>query len=258
MTLELVNDRRHSDRRHSEFLDVIRSSLEVNSTETFCEWVQCSLKNLFPHESLICGIGLIEEHSAFVQNVISCNFPSEYLHLLQQSGGLTTSPVFCQWVKTKRPVLFEASTQNVQSEWLKNFNLYNLNNMAAHGLREIGSYTTSYFCFSKIPTRLTSQHSDMLEMLIPYLHVTLMRALNGEQVSKKDISQVILKKQLLTARQKEILILFSQGLTYKQIAEKLQVRSHKTIEQHLDSVRLKLSVKTRRECIQKAVNLGLL
>lgn len=246
-----------NERRHAEFFDVIRSSLKVNTTDTFRDWVQHSLKYIFPHEALICGIGKIENQSADIHQVITCNLPGEYMKSLQLIGGIKTSPVFSQWIKTKRPVLFESTTQHGQSDWYKNFNHFGLNNMAAHGLCDISSHTTSYFSFSKIPGNLTSQHAEMLEMLVPYLHVTLLRTLNSMK-GNEVLSLLPLKKQLLTDRQKEILTLFSQGYSYKEIAEKVQVRSHKTIEQHLDSVRIKFSVKTRRECIQKAISMGLL
>lgn len=62
----------------------------------------------------------------------------------------------------------------------------------------------------------------------------------------------------LTERQKQTLVLFSRGLSYKQIAKKMDVQSVKAIENHLDAVRRKLAVASRRECIQKAIEMGLL
>lgn len=62
----------------------------------------------------------------------------------------------------------------------------------------------------------------------------------------------------LTERQKQALVLFSQGLSYKQIAKKMDVQSVKAIENHLDAVRRKLAAANRRECIQKAIEMGLL
>lgn len=62
----------------------------------------------------------------------------------------------------------------------------------------------------------------------------------------------------LTVRQKRVLELFAQGLSYKQIARELGVASTKTIEEHLDAVRGKLGVANRRQCIQHATELGLL
>lgn len=62
----------------------------------------------------------------------------------------------------------------------------------------------------------------------------------------------------LTERQKVVLILFSQGLSYKQIAKNLQLRSEKTVEEHLDAVRTKLGARNRRDCIRKALEKNLL
>ncbi len=77
---------------------------------------------------------------------------------------------------------------------------------------------------------------------------------NSESTACFDIS----KTQLLTVRQQEVLTLFSQGFSYQQIAQKLQIQSPKTVEKHLDLIRVRLAIKTRRECIQKAVEYGLL
>jgi len=62
----------------------------------------------------------------------------------------------------------------------------------------------------------------------------------------------------LTSRQRQVLLSFAKGLSYKQIARKLGITSTKTVEEHLDAVRKKLGVDCRRECIQRATELGLL
>lgn len=62
----------------------------------------------------------------------------------------------------------------------------------------------------------------------------------------------------LTPRQLRVLSLFSEGLSYKQIARTLGVTSIKTVEEHLDAVRGKLGVTYRRQCIQRATEMGLL
>lgn len=61
----------------------------------------------------------------------------------------------------------------------------------------------------------------------------------------------------LTDRQLQVLELYANGLSYKEIARKLDVRSVKTVSEHLDVARKKLSASTRRETIEKAVMLGL-
>lgn len=62
----------------------------------------------------------------------------------------------------------------------------------------------------------------------------------------------------LTPRQQQVLTLFAKGLSYKQIARQLGIGSTKTVEEHLDVVRGKLHASHRRECIQKAISLGLI
>lgn len=62
----------------------------------------------------------------------------------------------------------------------------------------------------------------------------------------------------LTARQQQVLMLFARGMSYKEIAREIGISSYKTVEEHLDAVREKLQVSHRRECIQKAMALGLL
>lgn len=61
----------------------------------------------------------------------------------------------------------------------------------------------------------------------------------------------------LTNRQLEVLELYANGYSYKEIARHLNVSSVKTVSEHLDAARKKLSAATRRETIEKAAALGL-
>lgn len=62
----------------------------------------------------------------------------------------------------------------------------------------------------------------------------------------------------LSPRQRQVLSLFAQGMSYKQIARQIGITSTKTVEEHLDAVRDKLKTKSRRACIKRALDLGLL
>ncbi|HUW98297.1 MAG TPA: LuxR C-terminal-related transcriptional regulator [Acidiferrobacter sp.] len=61
----------------------------------------------------------------------------------------------------------------------------------------------------------------------------------------------------VTPRQREVLALFAQGLSYKAIGTQLSI-SIKTVEEHLDATRNKIGTKSRRACIKKAIELGIL
>jgi len=55
---------------------------------------------------------------------------------------------------------------------------------------------------------------------------------------------------LLTQREKEVVQLLSLGLTYEQIASKIDV-SHETVKMHLKNIYRKLNVQNKIEALQK-------
>lgn len=75
---------------------------------------------------------------------------------------------------------------------------------------------------------------------------------------RRRIRRAAVRSVKLTPRQLQVLQLFAQGKGYKEIARDIGITSYKTVEEHLDAVREKLQVAHRRECIQKAMSLGLL
>ncbi len=63
--------------------------------------------------------------------------------------------------------------------------------------------------------------------------------------------------EALTAREREVLELVSQGLPNKAIASRLGVSDH-TVKFHLSSIFSKLGVSTRTEAVRRAVRAGLI
>jgi NarL family two-component system response regulator LiaR len=55
---------------------------------------------------------------------------------------------------------------------------------------------------------------------------------------------------LLTQREKEVVKLLSLGLTYEQIAMRIDV-SHETVKMHLKNIYRKLNVQNKIEALQK-------
>ena len=61
----------------------------------------------------------------------------------------------------------------------------------------------------------------------------------------------------LTAREREVLELISQGLSNKLIARQLQISEH-TVKFHISSITTKLGVASRTEAVSRGVRLGLI
>lgn len=61
--------------------------------------------------------------------------------------------------------------------------------------------------------------------------------------------------QMISPREKEVVILISEGLTTKEIAEKLFLSKH-TIESHRQNILLKLDIKNSAELVKYAIKRG--
>lgn len=61
----------------------------------------------------------------------------------------------------------------------------------------------------------------------------------------------------LTAREKEVLVHISDGMTHKQIADKLIV-SPFTVRKHMENSYKKLKVHNKMEAVQKAIRMNLI
>lgn len=207
------------------------------------------MQKIFPHGMMVCGVGLIEMLGVRIQHLITCNFPYGYIEAIQQPNGSVTSPILDQWVKTRRPVLFEITKQQVEIPWLEKVQRFGLQNMAAHGQCDMRSHTISYFCFANISGELTPRHAQLLSMLVPHLHTALTRALEGDK--KASHSDKIIPPKL-TAREQEILQWMGSEKTNWEIAQLLNI-SENTVKNHVQRIMAKLDVSSRAQAVAKGL-----
>lgn len=62
---------------------------------------------------------------------------------------------------------------------------------------------------------------------------------------------------LLTARERQVLSLVSNGFSAKEVAQKIEI-APRTVERHIENVRLKLRARNRTHMVTLAVEFGLL
>ena len=72
-----------------------------------------------------------------------------------------------------------------------------------------------------------------------------------------ELSKWKLTEAKLSERQEQTLLFLAKGLTYKEIAQKMNITFH-TVSTHAQEIYNKLAVKSRNEAVYKAQNLGLL
>ncbi len=78
------------------------------------------------------------------------------------------------------------------------------------------------------------------------------------QILEKIISTIKESVEPLTPTEKQILTLFADGKSRKEITQEILYRSENTYDKHWQNIKHKLNVKTTVELIQKATRLGLI
>ncbi|MCB9360852.1 MAG: response regulator transcription factor [Flavobacteriales bacterium] len=66
-----------------------------------------------------------------------------------------------------------------------------------------------------------------------------------------------MKDNLISNREKEVLNLYAQGLTYNQIADELML-SPSTIRKHIENIYKKMDVHNKMEAVKKGLKLELI
>ena len=119
-----------------------------------------------------------------------------------------------------------------------------------NGMRDLNSNVSTYFNFSRIPGKLTPTHGYLLTLLVPHMHVALVRVLAGPKAA--DPSQVE-----LTTRERAVLHWLVDGKTNWEIAQ-IFGTSKNTVKNQVRGLLVKLRVNNRAQAVGKAITLKLL
>ncbi|MEQ1593227.1 MAG: XrtB/PEP-CTERM-associated transcriptional regulator EpsA [Thiobacillaceae bacterium] len=244
------------EHEHAAFITTIESALKIDTTEQYLQWTQKELQVLFPHESLICGVGEIDKNGMHIRHMLSSGFPVDYVRGLARPDGGVTSPVMAKWCREHKPQLFEPEDTKLETTpaWLAQFYRFRLHNIAAHGLRDQHGNAASYFSFSRIPGTLTPHHAHLLELLVPPMHGALIRVLANKQAVQPKAATV---RPVISVREQEVLHWLREGKTNWEIAQILGL-SEKTVKNHVQHIMVKLRVNNRTQAVAKAISIKLI
>lgn len=129
----------------------------------------------------------------------------------------------------------------------------NLDRVAAHGMFDANGRTTSFFIFTQFAVALTERHSYFLELLLPHLHMALLRMLFHERHHKNGpIGEK--SRKLITVREIEILRYVQSGKSNHEIGLLLDI-SPFTVKNHIQKILRKLNVNNRAHAAAKAMAL---
>lgn len=245
-----------SPQEHAAFIAAIESLINIKTPEQLIEWTQCEFHTLFPHEIFIFGVGRISATSIQIGRMLIGGFPVGYVHATRRADGEVASPIMAKWCREAKPQLFDPqfAHADVPQTWFKIFQHYRLRNMAAHGMRDLNSNVATYFVFSRIPDKLTPHHAYLLELLVPHMHVALVKVLSQIKLARHKSSASNLK---LSPREIEILHWLRFGKTNWEISQILGLSEH-TIKNQVRNILVKLQVHTRAEAVAKAISMKMI
>ena len=91
-----------------------------------------------------------------------------------------------------------------------------------------------------------------------FLYATLARFLMKDMVEHETVADAdVMADDLLTAREREVLACIADGMTSREIAEKLVI-SVKTVERHRENIMAKLDIHNRVELVKYAMRKGII
>jgi DNA-binding CsgD family transcriptional regulator len=129
-----------------------------------------------------------------------------------------------------------------------------LHNLAVHGATDFARHHVPYFSFHQTPEPLGEQHRFLLNILIPSLHIALLRILHTIKSQASLLPSR--RRRALTPRELEVLTWVCEGKTSTEIASILGI-AQSTVRNQIQSILVKLRVNTRAQAAAKAIKKGL-
>lgn len=243
-----------ADNHNLALLKAMSSLTHIISKQDFIAWTRDELQLAFPHGAFIAGVGKIDSLGAVPFELVSSNFPDEYLNAIRVGNRHYKTPTMQRWLKTGQPQLFEPEINGagIDTQWLRIFKASGLRNIAAYGICDIAGQYASYFSFHQIPGPLGEWHQLQLKIIVPNMHSALLNIMRRDKVVLDDLTY----RSLITPREREVLVWICEGKTSEEIASILGV-SCKTIAHHAQSVLEKLEVRNRAQAVAMAYRLKL-
>lgn len=236
-------------------MNIIVQSTAVHDSQALLNLLNGEVHDVLQHDVMVCGVGGVSPKGSYAHKVLHHNYPPKYFEELATADGRVDSPLMQCWRRTQQPVIFQSGRDDAlfPADWVSIFNKYQLRNTAAHGLLDVQRTLASYFIFSRLPGEIGEREVFLLKMIIPHLHLALVRALTTVQ----EFSRLNAPHDALSERQKQILRWINEGKTNWEIAHILEM-TEKNVKYHIEQIFAKLQVRNRTQAVAKALLLGLL
>ncbi len=243
--------------REMEYLfRIIESSASIFQRHQFFLWAQGEVQSLLPHGILICIFDEGSGQSVSIEKFSRTNIDEiKYSALCRPDGGVVFRVMSAWSAEKNQPLLVCPNNPHgiAYKHFADDLQHDNLERIAAHGMIDINGRTSSLFTFTQISCVLTERHAYFLELLMPHMHMALVRMLFHERYHQHGATAGKTKK-LITDRETEVLRYVQMGKNNLEIANLLNL-SPLTVKNHIQKILRKLKVNNRAHAVAKAMAL---
>lgn len=234
-----------------QLLDLLE---EVDTEQQFRDLIDGAIQAVLPHRKLACATGRVLSEPAGIapHYLLLHGFPTAYLESLRQPSGLLRSALTDRWLHTRKPVLVELlhDTRSWPTAWVLDARRHGFTNFASHSFFEATSNTFTNFCFADVAGRLGAKHAHILRLLVPHLHLALVRVAGTGTPLPKPVQE-------LHPHQLDILRWLHVGKTNWEISMILGMSVH-NVKYHVAQLLVKLDAANRVHAVARARERGLL
>lgn len=243
--------------REMEYLfRIIDSSTSITQRHQFFLWAQGDVQSLLPHGMLICILDDGSGESLSIEKFSRTQLcEAKFSGLCRAEGGIIFRLMSAWSAGKNQPLLLCPSKPQlaVYRRLATDLKRDALDRVAAHGIYDANGRTSSFFAFTQFSVTLTERHAYFLELLMPHIHMALVRMLFHER-HRKDGAVVGKNRKLITDRETEILRHVQSGRKNQEIAQLLNI-SPLTVKNHIQKILRKLDVNNRTHAVAKAMAL---
>jgi transcriptional regulator EpsA len=236
-------------------LFAVESSLQVNKRFQFFLWAQGVLQTFLPHAKLICAYGDLDAGQYTIDVFSSDNVATAQSDTVDASVEAFVELALAHWDANGRtPLLLSSEAQAqtpdepvVQAVWEAG-----LGHVMAHGTAELQGPNASFFVFARLPKAPRRRAADVLEIMLPHLHLAMFRCARDELKARAAAAP---KGPTLSQREVQIMRGVRDGLTNSDIGLQLDI-SPLTVKNHVQRILRKLGVGNRIQAVTRCMSMG--
>lgn len=244
-----------SKREQEHLLHAIESALNVREPRRFFLWTQGQFQSLLPHRIMVClhfdGGDELQRieclHGAVLDPAIQQQLSDLALRLARACRDGQRLPAMTEAGNAGAPALapFRAELERL-----------GLDNVMVHGTEQMAG-GGSFFALFDMPHKPGPRHAYFLELLLPYLHMALLRLRGGDRAALRGRTPPSAPARPVSARETEILHWVREGKSNQEVGQILGI-SGLMVKNHLQRIFKTLGVCNRTQAVSRSVALRLL